>query len=94
MLVNEYQPGVGISSHIDNLQFEDGVVSLSICADIVMELVNGETEMKKEGKLPRRSALVLHGPARYKWRHGIAARKKDNGIARQRRLSLTFRKKK
>jgi alkylated DNA repair dioxygenase AlkB len=93
MLVNEYQPGQGIGSHIDSREFEDGVVSISLGSEIAMEFVEAATELKREGQLERRSALVLHGDARYKWRHGIAARKKDKGIARHRRLSLTFRKK-
>ncbi len=94
MLVNEYVPGQGIGSHIDNKEFEDGIVSLSLGSDIAMEFVEVATELKKEGQLVRRSALVLHGDARYNWRHGIAGRKKDKGIARHRRLSLTFRRKK
>jgi hypothetical protein len=42
-----------------------------------------------------RSALVLAGDARYRWKHGIAAQTTDewNGttIPRGRRISLTFR---
>ena len=45
--------------------------------------------------LPPRSALVLHGAARYAWQHGIATRKSDlvdgQVVPRARRVSLTFR---
>jgi len=46
--------------------------------------------------LPRRSLMVMAGPARYSYSHGIAARRTDkheNGITieRSRRVSLTFR---
>jgi alkylated DNA repair dioxygenase AlkB len=41
------------------------------------------------------SLLVISGPARYAWRHGIAARKTDRWgdrtLVRGRRVSLTFR---
>lgn len=55
-----------------------------------MDLTNGN--IKKNIYLESRSLLVLKGDARYKWKHGIAARKSDNGVKRQRRISLTFRK--
>jgi alkylated DNA repair dioxygenase AlkB len=42
--------------------------------------------------LESRSLLILTCDARYKWKHGIALRKSDNGVKRQRRISLTFRK--
>lgn len=48
---------------------------------------------KKEIQLSRRSLLVMHGEARYKWKHGIAKRISDAGKKRTRRISLTFRKK-
>ncbi len=94
LLVNEYKPGQGIAPHIDNAGFEDGIVSISLGSDVNMLFVHHVTEESKEGRLPRRSALSLHGDARYVWRHGIVARKKDNGVKRGRRVSITFRKKK
>lgn len=55
---------------------------------------NGRTG-KKYVYLPRRSMLILTGPARYNYNHGIAYRKSDmhHGelIPRHRRVSLTFR---
>jgi alkylated DNA repair dioxygenase AlkB len=42
------------------------------------------------------SAVILTGPSRYEWTHGIATRKTDSfhskKIARKLRVSLTFRK--
>ena len=55
-----------------------------------MELTNGN--LKEHIYLRPASLLILKGDARYKWKHGIAARKSDNGLKRQRRISLTFRK--
>ncbi len=55
-----------------------------------MELTNDKT--KHAILLKPRSLLVFKNEARYKWQHGIAARKSDNKIIRNRRISLTFRK--
>lgn len=55
-----------------------------------MDLINGT--IKKTVYLEPKSLLILQGEARSVWKHGIAARKSDNGVKRQRRVSLTFRK--
>lgn len=93
MIVNEYEPGQGIAPHVDSTAFfEDGIVSVSLGSDIVMEFLHERTKEQKAATLTRCSALSLHGVARFEWRHGITARKTDNGVKRQRRVSLTFRK--
>ncbi len=93
MIVNEYTPGQGIFPHVDSIDsFQDGIASLSLGSSIVMEFVhNRDRSNRKETVLEKRSVFSMHGDARYKWRHGIAARKTDNGVARGRRVSLTFR---
>jgi alkylated DNA repair dioxygenase AlkB len=95
VIVNEYQPGQGISLHIDrDTCFGPVVASLSLCSDIVM---NFESEAGKKGSalLKARSMLVLSGDARFSWKHGIASRKRDRigsfAFDRERRISLTFR---
>lgn len=91
VIINEYMPGQGIASHIDCVPCFEGVIcSLSLASGCVMDLTNGN--IKELIYLEPRSLLVLQGDARYIWRHGIAARKSDNGVKRQRRISLTFRK--
>ena len=93
LIINEYEPGQGIYPHVDSVSsFEDGIVSVSLGSDIVMDFLHPPTNAKKDGTLLRRSALSMHGIARYQWRHGIAARKSDHGVPRARRVSLTFRK--
>ncbi len=90
LIINEYMPGQGIFPHIDDpVSFEDGIVSLSLESDIIMDFIR---DTKKHVMLKRRSVIVLHGDARYKWKHGITARKSDFGLKRSRRVSLTFRK--
>ncbi len=91
VIVNEYMSGQGIASHIDCIPcFSDTICSLSLGGSCIMELTNDKT--KHAILLKPRSLLVFKNEARYKWQHGIAARKSDNKIIRNRRISLTFRK--
>lgn len=98
LIVNEYFPGQGIFTHIDSTQyFDEGIVSISLGSDVIMDFLNNSNVSDKHDiLLNRRSALVIHGDARYKWRHGITGRKSDiiNGVKRERsrRVSFTFRK--
>ena len=98
VIVNEYKPGQGISSHIDcEPCFEKMIVSLSLGSSCVMDFTH---KLDKTEKIPvwlaPRSIIVLRGESRYKWLHGIAPRKSDQWEGqtynRQRRVSLTFRK--
>lgn len=95
-IVNEYEPGQGISAHIDCVPcFDDTIASLSLGSAAIMQFMHPKTGAKEELYLQERSLIVLRGPARYEWTHAIPARKSDmvNGfkIERSRRLSLTFR---
>ena len=95
VIVNEYQPGQGISAHIDCAPcFGDTIASLSLGSPAVMRFTRpGDAPV--DLPLPARSLVVLSGEARYDWRHAIPARKSDPGphgrIPRARRVSLTFR---
>lgn len=60
-----------------------------LASGCVMSLTNGDAE--KSIYLEPRSLLILKSDLRYKWKHGIAGRKSDDGIKRGRRVSLTFR---
>jgi alkylated DNA repair dioxygenase AlkB len=95
MLVNEYFPGQGIALHRDYAPYDRTVVSLSLLAPVVMEFRETTTNLRAALLLESRSLLVLSDDARYRWQHGIAARKSDGWqemtIRRERRLSITFR---
>jgi alkylated DNA repair dioxygenase AlkB len=95
MLVNEYEPGQGISPHRDYAPFGRTVVSLSLLSPCVMDFRHVETGRKESLLLEPRSLLVLSDEARYGWEHGIAPRKRDSWrgmrLDRGRRLSVTFR---
>ena len=103
MTVNEYKRGQGIGSHIDTKSaFDDGLMSLSLGSDSVMEFRNkgndesgSSNSTKKLVHLPPRSLLLMSGAARYSWSHQIVTRMTDcvDGklIPRKTRVSLTLR---
>lgn len=96
VIVNEYQPGQGISPHVDCVPcFGETIASLSLGSPCVMDFIHSQSGEKSSMLLEPRSLLILSGDARYAWQHGIAARKSDRFdgqvIERGRRLSLTFR---
>ncbi len=94
VIVNEYQPGQGIAAHIDCVPcFDDHIMTVSLGGACTMDLVaTSERGIQHALPLAPRSALILSGPARYEWLHGIRGRKSDEGVARTRRVSLTYRK--
>jgi alkylated DNA repair dioxygenase AlkB len=96
VIVNEYNPGQGIASHIDCIPcFGNTIISLSLGSSCVMELTHSLTQEKVSILLFPGTVLVLQGEARYDWEHSIATRKKDKyqgkEFVRTRRVSLTFR---
>lgn len=96
VIVNEYLPGQGIASHIDCIPcFGPIIVSLSLNSGCLMDFTLPDASAKTSIWLAPRSVVQLAGEARYRWKHGIAQRKKDpfQGavMPRQRRVSITFR---
>lgn len=96
VIVNEYQPGQGISKHIDCIScFGSTVISLSLGSLCVMNFTHTHRQDKASLLVSPRSLVILQGEARYDWLHSINSRKKDKyqGIefVRTRRISLTFR---
>lgn len=96
VIVNEYQPGQGISAHVDCLPcFGPVVAAISLGSRCVMDFTDPGDGTKLALPLAPGGLLVMTGPARSTWRHGIAARKSDPGtprrVPRGRRVSVTFR---
>lgn len=96
VIVNEYQPGQGISAHIDCQPcFGETTASLSLLSACVMRFAFQTLSQQMELHLQSASLLVLGGDARHFWTHAIPARKRDilerQKHFRSRRLSLTFR---
>jgi alkylated DNA repair dioxygenase AlkB len=95
VIVNEYEPGQGISPHVDRETcFGPVVASLSLGSDAVLDF---RSSAGQSGSLllRARSMVVLSEDARYRWQHGIVGRKRDKigglEFSRERRVSLTFR---
>jgi len=97
VIVNEYEPGQGIYSHIDCVPcFTDTIISISLGSSCVMEFTSRKTHEVLPILVEPRSLIVMRGEARFNWFHGIRPRKtdkyEDKIIERGRRVSLTFRK--
>ena len=95
IIVNEYQPGQGISPHVDHPRhFGSPIGTLRLSGALPMVLALGHSK-SYEVWLPRRSFLVLDGEARSTWTHSIVARKTDvvlgRSTLRPRSISVTFR---
>lgn len=96
VIVNEYEPGQGISSHVDCEPCFGGVIaSLTLGGSCVMNFTERATGRVVPVFMEPRSLVVLKDDARYLWLHGIPARKSDTYLGqmypRTRRVSLTFR---
>ena len=96
-IVNEYRPGQGIGMHADHVAFGPVVVSLSLGAAWHMHFrprsrrpyVRTGLPSDEVAELPRRSALLLSGPARSAWMHAIDPA--ANTRQTETRISATFR---
>jgi alkylated DNA repair dioxygenase AlkB len=96
LLINDYEPGTGISPHVDADLVGDAIVSVSLGSTCVMEFADTQSDDTAELLLEPLSALVLSGEARHRWQHAIPARVSDHWmgrtLTRTRRVSLTFRR--
>ena len=88
-IINLYHPGQGISDHIDLLdRYDDGIVGVSFIGGCVMRFGKPDHGQHRDPLspkdnqytnlyLPPRSVVALVGDARYRWTHGIPARRSD-----------------
>ena len=87
VIINEYQQGQGISSHIDCIPcFSNTICSLSLLSPC--EMVFKKNNQKISLILEPLSLLIMQNEARYEWQHEIPARKSN---VKSRRVSITFR---
>ena len=94
VIINEYLPGQGISTHIDHRGFGPTVCMVSLLDDWEMDFSKNWKD-KSPALLKQGSVVLLNGPARSAWQHGIAPRRSEQMEGgrrdRKRRLSMTFR---
>ena len=84
VIINEYDPGAGLTPHTDGLLYACRVATLSLMSDVVMELhspVEAAVRCEDETRLARlrlrrRSLNVLDGDA-YRAFHGIRSTEQD-----------------
>jgi alkylated DNA repair dioxygenase AlkB len=93
VIVNEYEPGQGISAHIDSAAYGGTILCYTIGSGATMRFTYNEGKM--DLYVAPRSLYIMEGEARYDWKHEMIARKSDviqgKRVARGRRLSVTFR---
>ena len=93
LIANEYQPGQGISAHVDcEPCFNNRIASVSLGSPCEIEFRHRPSDRILKLTLAAGSLLVMADEARYDWTHQIRPRLQDNGMPRRRRISLTFRK--
>ena len=77
-ILNRYEPGEGITPHVDLLQrFGDGIIGVSLGAGCAMDFKEVEGDAHWSIWLPPLSVIILEGDARYRWTHGIEHVGKD-----------------
>jgi alkylated DNA repair dioxygenase AlkB len=92
LIVNEYQPGQGITAHVDcEPCFKNVIATVSLGSVYEMDFISVATGKKISLPLELGSALVFRDEARYQWTHRIQARRSEKWGSRHRRVSLTFR---
>ena len=77
-ILNRYEPGEGITPHVDLLKrFGDGIIGVSLGAGCAMDFKEIDSGAHWSVWLPPLSVIVLEGDARYRWTHGIEHVRKD-----------------
>ena len=100
--VNKYEPGQGISDHVDNPDaFGKHIISVSMCAQTIFEMRHRKGYHVNLLLKPR-SLLIMSGESRYVWSHAIKPKKFDvitsdnektpSITPRLTRISITMRK--
>lgn len=84
ILITHYPAGSGIGWHRDAEVFGDAIIGVSFLSDCIMKFKNPDNNEIFKLSIPRRSAYVFSGKARWEWYHSITSHRED-------RYSITFR---
>jgi len=92
-IVNDYQPGQGISKHVDAAGYGPVIGSFTLGSGAVMTFRH--KDLVEDVYVKADSLYVMTGDARYQWTHEMPSRKSDmvdgTRVKRGRRVSITFR---
>lgn len=92
-IINRYEPGQGISSHIDDTRFGETIVCFTLISGRCMEF-NRDDEKYEIYTAPR-SVYIMEKDARYEWTHQMRSRLSDTvdgeKVMRKACISVTFR---
>lgn len=88
-IINRYEPGQGISAHVDREFFGPVVACFSLGSGI--SITFSKEDEKIEKYVEPRSLYVMTGESRLLWTHEIKPRLSDGKIKRGNRISVTFR---
>jgi alkylated DNA repair dioxygenase AlkB len=93
VIVNDYQPGQGISKHIDIKAYGPVIGCYTFGSGATMTFRRGEEIFHQHAVAD--SLYVMSGESRTAWTHEMASRKSDKvdgqTVKRGRRVSVTFR---
>ena len=81
--INEYLPGQGIGSHIDDLQYGDDIIIISLMSEATMVFTESQKEITRLILKPR-SYVKISGDYRYLYKHSILP-------VKDMRVSIVFR---
>ena len=83
VIVNEYVGQQGIGTHIDHQGFGPAIATISLIESWEMD-ISRNWRNSQPALLPHGSCLIMTGPARHQWQHGIQARRADPGDKKMR----------
>lgn len=92
-IVNNYQPGQGISKHIDIKSYGPVIGCYTLGSGSHMRFSKGDTT--RDIYVEPNSLYIMSGDSRSNWTHEMMSRKSDivdgDRVGRGRRISVTFR---
>jgi alkylated DNA repair dioxygenase AlkB len=96
MILNRYQPGQGLKPHTDLTRFADGICVVSLGSSAVLKFSTPDGSQLHRVLMDAGDLVMMHGPARWEWLHGISNAEQDawhGGTLKLRtqRTSITFR---
>lgn len=94
IIVNNYEPGQGISAHTDVKEYGNTIACFTLGSGSIMRFTR--EDLSYDLYVKKNSVYIMTGESRYNWKHEMVSRRSDlidgKKIQRGRRISITFRK--